>query len=171
MQRNTTKKGWKKQRRKPSGCKATQFAVVATKQNAVDRAVTFLHRFRDIIDYLPKFKEVTCPLEGLFVNPKANTSRGQPVHKIVLIGRSHGELSRFAATQFRRNGVSWGEARFVIRTGSFWTTHDVGGFWCVADGRVNDGVTSSLVDVTWPLIDSCRPAQWRTTNTGVLSEF
>ena len=40
-----------------------------------------LHHFRDIIDYFPKFKEVTWPssrpLEGLFVNLKANTCTSQ----------------------------------------------------------------------------------------------
>jgi len=48
--------------------------------------ILILHHFRDIIDYFPKFKEVTWPwlrlLEGLFVNRKANISHGQSVYKI-----------------------------------------------------------------------------------------
>jgi len=34
--------------------------------------------------YFPKFKEVTwrCPLEGLFINLKANTPHGQPAYKL-----------------------------------------------------------------------------------------
>ena len=40
--------------------------------------VSILHQFRDIINYFPKFKEVTWLwphlVEGVFVNLKANTS-------------------------------------------------------------------------------------------------
>jgi len=49
--------------------------------------VSILHHFQDIhTDYFPKFKEVKWPsthtLEGQLVNPKTNTSHGQPVYKI-----------------------------------------------------------------------------------------
>ena len=48
--------------------------------------ISVLHRFWDFVDFLPKFKEVMypwpCPFEGLFVSPKTNTSRSQPVYKI-----------------------------------------------------------------------------------------
>jgi len=48
--------------------------------------VAILHHFRDIFAYFPKFINVTWPrlrtLEGLFVNPKANTSHGQTVYNI-----------------------------------------------------------------------------------------
>ena len=73
-----------------SGCEVTQFAVVAVRRAAQTKAhtVSLLNRWRPL------------------------SHGGDRSNKTVLIGRSHGELARFTATQFRRNEVSWDEVRW-----------------------------------------------------------
>jgi len=64
-------------------CEATQFAVAATNQNPVGRAV-----------------HVKADSESSD-DPCDTAKTGRPCNKPVLIGRSHGELGRFSATQLR----------------------------------------------------------------------
>jgi len=45
--------------------------------------VSILHRFRYIIAYFRKLKDVvTTPMQGTVCNPNAESSHGKPVHEI-----------------------------------------------------------------------------------------